>query len=87
MRTITIKLNDDTSDDKVNEIVSKIKKRWDFSVIDATLERSDNNDYQITEDKSSSVQICDDFEQGQACTKGYRRSCGVSCDCKSDADF
>lgn len=39
-----------------------------------------------SDDKSSSAQICDDFEDGEKCTKGLNATCG-KCGYLSDADF
>jgi hypothetical protein len=39
-----------------------------------------------SDDKSSSAQICNDFEEGERCTKGLRSTCG-KCGYLSDADF
>ena len=36
--------------------------------------------------KSSSAKICDDFEEGEKCTKGLDSTCG-KCGYLSDADF
>ena len=39
-----------------------------------------------SDDKSSSAQICDDFEEGEKCTKCLDSTCG-KCGYLSDADF
>jgi len=39
-----------------------------------------------SDDKSSSAQICNDFEEGERCTKGLNSTCG-KCGYLSDADF